>query len=134
MNAPGVPVEVVQQRLRAQLPPGVEVDRPEVRGQALENAVTAMRVGILITSFVALLVGIFIIFNSFTIAVNQRWKEIGILRAVGVERKYIAGMFLGEAFVMGVIGSIIGIWAGYYLAVFANKVMGSIAASIYGVV
>ena len=54
MNAPSVPVEVVQQRLRAQLPPGVEVDRPEVRGQALENAVTAMRMGILITSFVAL--------------------------------------------------------------------------------
>jgi len=73
MNAANVPVEVVQQRLRAQLPPGVEVDRPEVRGQALENAVTAMRIGILITSFVALLVGVYIIFNSFTIAVNQRW-------------------------------------------------------------
>ncbi len=84
MNAAAVPVEILQQRLRAQLPPGVEVDRPEVRGQALENAVSAMRIGILITSFVALLVGVYIIFNSFTIAVNQRWKEIGILRAVGV--------------------------------------------------
>ena len=108
--------------------------RPEVRGQALENAVTAMRLAMLIASFIALLVGVFIIFNSFTIAVNQRWKEIGILRAIGVERKYIAGMFLGEALVMAAIGSLVGIWAGYYLAVFANKVMGSIAASIYGVV
>ncbi len=49
------------------------------------------------TSFVALLVGIYIIFNSFTIAVNQRWKEIGILRAIGVEQGNISRMFLGEA-------------------------------------
>ncbi len=134
MNAPGVPVEVVQQRLRAQLPPGVEVDRPEVRGQALENAVTAMRVGILITSFVALLVGVYIIFNSFTIAVNQRWKEIGILRAVGVERGNVSRMFLSEALLMGVIGSLVGIAGGFVLASAANRVMRGMVAAVYGVV
>jgi putative ABC transport system permease protein len=134
MNAPGVPVDVVQQRLRAQLPPGVEVDRPEVRGQALENAVTAMRVGILITSFVALLVGVYIIFNSFTIAVNQRWKEIGILRAVGVEQGNVSRMFLSEAFLMGVIGSLVGIAGGFFLASAANRVMRGMVAAVYGVV
>jgi putative ABC transport system permease protein len=134
MNAPGIPVEVVQQRLRAQLPPGVEVDRPEVRGQALENAVTAMRLGILITSFVALLVGVYIIFNSFTIAVNQRWKEIGILRAVGVERGNVSRMFLGEALLMGVIGSLVGIAGGFLLASAANRVMRGMVAAVYGVV
>ncbi len=134
MNSPGVPVETVQQRLRAQLPPGVEVDRPEVRGQALENAVTAMRIGILITSFVALLVGVYIIFNSFTIAVNQRWKEIGILRAVGVEQGNVSRMFLCEALLMGVIGSLVGIAAGFVLASAANRVMRGMVAAVYGVV
>ena len=134
MNAPNVPVEVVQQRLRAQVPPGVEVERPEVRGQALENAVTAMRVGILITSFVALLVGVYIIFNSFTIAVNQRWKEIGILRAVGVEQRNVSGMFLCEALLMGVIGSLVGIAGGFLLASAANRVMRGMVAAVYGVV
>jgi putative ABC transport system permease protein len=134
MNAPNVPVEVVQQRLSAQLPPGVEVDRPEVRGQALENAVTAMRVGILITSFVALLVGVYIIFNSFTIAINQRWKEIGILRAVGVEQGNVTRMFLGEALLMGVIGSLVGIAGGFLLASAANRVMRGMVAAVYGVV
>jgi len=134
MNAPNVPVEVVQQRLRAQLPPGVEVDRPEVRGEALENAVTAMRVGILITSFVALLVGVYIIFNSFTIAVNQRWKEIGILRAVGVEQGNVSRMFLCEALLMGVIGSLVGIGGGFFLASAANRVMRGMVAAVYGVV
>ncbi len=134
MNAPNVPVEVVQQRLRAELPPGIHVDRPEVRGEALENAVTAMRVGILITSFVALLVGVYIIFNSFTIAVNQRWKEIGILRAVGVEQGNVSRMFLCEALLMGVIGSLVGIAGGFFLASAANRVMRGMVAAVYGVV
>lgn len=134
MNAPGVAVNVVQQRLRARLPPGIEVARPETQGQSLENSVTAMRLGMLITSFIALLVGVYIIFNSFTVAVNQRWKEIGVLRAVGVERWNINAMFLGEALFMGVIGSCLGIAAGYYLAIGANRVMGTVAASVYGIV
>ncbi len=134
MNDPNVPVAVVQQRLRAELPPGVEVERPEVRGQALENAVIAMRVGILITSFVALLVGVYIIFNSFTIAVNQRWKEIGILRAVGVEQGNISRMFLSEALLMGVIGSLVGIAGGFVLASAANRVMRGMVAAVYGVI
>jgi len=116
VNSADVPIETVQQRLRERLPGGVDVLRPEVRGEALENAVTAMRVGMLISSFVALLVCIYIIFNSFTIAVNQRWKEIGILRAVGVERRNIRRMFLAEALLMGVLGSLLGIAGGYCLA------------------
>jgi putative ABC transport system permease protein len=91
-----------------------------------------MRVGLTITSFTALLVGIYIIFNSFTIAINQRWKEIGILRAVGVERRNIKLMFLCEAFLMGVIGSAIGIAAGYYLAAIGVRVMANMASAVYG--
>ena len=94
MNSPGTSVEAVQDRLRSRLPAGIDVVRPEARGQALENTLTAMRLGMLITSFIALLVGVYIIFNSFTIAVNQRWKEIGILRAIGVARGNVSGMFL----------------------------------------
>jgi putative ABC transport system permease protein len=133
-NAPGVAVDQLQKRLQARLPVGIEVTRPEMKGQALENAVTAMRLGMMITSFIALLVGVYIIFNSFTIAVNQRWKEIGILRAVGVERGNINAMFMGEALLMGVVGSVLGVLAGFYAAIVASHVMGSIAASVYGIV
>jgi putative ABC transport system permease protein len=134
MNAANVPIETVQQRLRAQLPPGVEVARPEVRGEELENTITAMRVGMMITSFVALLVGVYIIFNSFTIAVNQRWKEIGILRAIGVEQGNICRMFISEALLMGGIGSLLGIAGGFFLASAANRVMRGMVAAVYGVV
>ena len=134
MNSPTVSVNDLQKQLRSKLPPGIDVMRPEMAGQALENAVTAMRLGMMITSFIALLVGVYIIFNSFTIAVNQRWKEIGILRAVGVERGNINAMFLSEALFMGVVGSCVGIGLGFYMAMIANHVMGGIAASVYGIV
>jgi len=134
MNSPDVSIDAVQQRLRARLPHGVEVLRPEVRGAALENSVTAMRVGMFMTSFVALLVSIYIIFNSFMIAAHQRWKEIGVLRAIGVGRRNIQSMFLMEASLIAVIGSLLGIAGGYCLAAGATRLMGSIAASVYGVV
>jgi putative ABC transport system permease protein len=132
MNSPDVPVETVRQNLHAKLRAGLETAPPQSRGADLESATTAMRVGLTITSFTALLVGIYIIFNSFAIAVNQRWKEIGILRAVGVERRNIKLMFFSEALLMGVIGSAVGIAAGYYLATIGAKVMADMASSVYG--
>ncbi len=134
MSAPTVAVSEMQRRLRARLPAGMEVERPQTRGQALENAVTAMRLLMLMTSFTALLVGVYIILNSFTIAVDQRWKEIGVLRSLGVGRAGIQAMFLGEALLIGLVGSCAGLAAGYGIASAVSRIMGSIAASVYGTV
>jgi putative ABC transport system permease protein len=134
MNDPSETIEAVQKRLHETLPSGLDIAQPETRGQGLENTVAAMREGMLITSFVALLVGLYIIFNSFLINVNQRWKEIGVLRAIGLESRNVTLMFLGEALVMGVMGSLVGIVGGYYLASAAGGLMGSAVASVYGLV
>src|SRR5581483_9397298 len=74
------------------------------------------------------------IFNTFSISVNQRWKEIGILRALGVERPNVQRMFLGEAVEMGLLGSGLGIVMGYYLAIGAERLMSEVAASIFAYV
>jgi putative ABC transport system permease protein len=134
MNSPDVPIDTLQQRLQEQFPAGIQVERPEARGQDLDNAVGAVRVGMQIASFIALLVGVYIIFNSFTIAVNQRWKEIGVLRAIGVESRNVNRMFLFEALVMGVLGALGGVAGGFAIAAAAAKMMGSVAGAIYGVV
>jgi putative ABC transport system permease protein len=134
MNDAQTTVEELQRRLRERLPAGVEVLRPAARGQGIENAVSAMSIGMDVASFIALLVGVFIIFNSFSIAVNQRWKEIGVLRALGVERRGVQRMFLGEAVVIGLLGSAFGIALGFYLAVGAERMMSGIAESLFGYV
>ncbi|HWQ32393.1 MAG TPA: FtsX-like permease family protein [Blastocatellia bacterium] len=132
MNKSDVPVAELKKRLRERLPAGIEVTEPSARGQGIENAISAMKIGFTVASFIALLVGVFIIFNTFSISVNQRWKEIGILRALGVERPNVQRMFLLEAVLMGLTGSALGVVMGFYLAIGAERVMSQVAASVFG--
>ncbi len=134
MNAPDVPIETLQQRLTERLPTGVRAERPNLRGQSLENSVSSMHFGLVLMSFLALILGVFIIFNSFSISLNQRWKQIGILRALGVERGQIQKMFLTEAAIMGVIGSAGGIAIGFYLAKASMSLVFNVSSSVYGVI
>jgi putative ABC transport system permease protein len=133
-NKPGVATETVAENLRANLPTGIRVIRPSLRGEALENSVSSMNFGLTIMSFLALTICIFLIFNSFSISLNQRWKEIGILRAIGVKRGGIRLMFLGEAIILGLIGSAIGIVGGYFLAKAAIGIVTRVSVTLYGVV
>ncbi|PYS89422.1 MAG: hypothetical protein DMF62_07305 [Acidobacteria bacterium] len=134
MNSADVPTDELAAGLRSQLPAGIKVVRPNLRGQALENAVSSMHFGLTIMSFLALTICIFIIFNSFSISLNQRWKEIGILRAIGVDRGGIMRMFLTEAVVLGVIGSLLGIAGGVGLARVAIIVVSRVTATFYGAI
>lgn len=132
MTAPDVPLETVRQALRERLPSGLEVAPPALRGENTEGVVATLSQGLLVTSFVALLVGVFLIFNSFGIAVNQQWKEIGVLRALGLESRNVQFMFLGEAVLIGALGSILGVGVGFILAIGANHILSFITAVAYG--
>src|SRR4030095_5036234 len=81
------------------------------------------------SSLFALVVGMFIIYNSFSIAVVQRRSEIGILRALGATRRQIAMLFLGESLVGGLVGSVGGLLLGYLVA---GKVAASVTSLIEG--
>jgi putative ABC transport system permease protein len=129
----GADVDAVQKELAARLGPGIDVVRPDLRGKSLENSVTTMHAGFTILSIVALMIGVFIIFNSFTISVNQRWKEIAILRSIGVERRGIKLMFLAEAVILGVIGSGLGIAIGLLMSMASMGLVTRITATVYGI-
>ncbi|MFN2500456.1 MAG: FtsX-like permease family protein [Pyrinomonadaceae bacterium] len=133
-NTPDVTVDQLQSNLAARLPAGIDVVRPNLRGQGLENSITTMHAGFTIMSLLAISIGIFIIFNSFSISLSQRWKEIGVLRSLGVERSNIQRMFLVEASVLGFIGSLLGVAAGYWIARAALSTVVSVTATIYGFV
>lgn len=130
---PGADIETIRERLHQALPNGFEILRPAARGETTENSVTAMSQGLLLGSLIALLVGMFIIFNSFSISVNQRWKEIGILRALGMERSRVMWMFIAEAILIGVAGALVGVGGGFILATAANRFVTQVVNSIYGV-
>ena len=87
--------------LRRVLGPGFQVEPPSGRGQQFEAMLAAYSMMVGISSLFALFIGMFIIYNSFAIAVTQRRSEIGILRALGATRGQIRWLFLGESAVTG---------------------------------
>ncbi|MBR7837172.1 ABC transporter permease [Actinospica durhamensis] len=78
--------------------------------------VSVLRVALLGFAGIALLVGAFLIVNTFQMLVAQRTRELGLLRALGASRKQVNRSVRTEAFLLGVIGSTLGIGAGYGLA------------------
>ncbi len=76
----------------------------------------AFRWNLRILSYISLLVGAFLIYNTIAVSVVRRRTEIGILRALGTSARGVLLVFLGEATMLGVLGSAVGIALGRVLA------------------
>ena len=113
---PGTDLQRGEQAIRTALGPGFQVQTPASRGQSFNSLLRIYRLMLRFSGVAALVIGMFIIYNSFAIAVAQRRKEIGILRALGATRRQIAWLFLGESLIGGLAGSALGVAAGYALA------------------
>ncbi len=102
-------------RLRPLLPEGAEVVRPRARGNAVEQMTRAFRTNLTALSLLALVVGTFLIYNTMTFSVVQRREQLGRLRAVGITRGELFTLVLGEAAVLGVVGTVAGLLLGVLL-------------------
>jgi putative ABC transport system permease protein len=131
--APGRTLAEAEQELAALLGPGFQIEPPSGRGQQFEAMLAAYSMMVGISSLFALFIGMFIIYNSFAIAVTQRRSEIGILRALGATRGQIRWLFLGESAVTGLIGSIGGLVFGVLIARGIAASIGTLIADVYGV-
>jgi putative ABC transport system permease protein len=126
----GVTVETGRAVLQKALGVGYDVEPPSARGQQLESTLAVYAISMNISSVFALFIGMFIIYNSFSIAVTQRRSEIGILRALGAPRHQIRNLFLVESAVSGLFGSIAGIALGI---VGARAMVGTISSMLEGI-
>jgi putative ABC transport system permease protein len=120
-----------QNRLQAALPAGV-VTRP-VGSRTAENQrmLAAFRWNLRVLSYVALLVGAFLIYNTISVSVVRRRPEIGIVRALGASRNAILAAFLGEAASFGVIGALLGCVLGRVMATGALKLLSTTVQALY---
>jgi putative ABC transport system permease protein len=132
-SRPGHTIAETKRELTALLGPGFQVDPPSGRGQQFEAMLAAYSMMVNISSAFALFIGMFIIYNSFAIAVTQRRSEIGILRALGATRRQIRALFLGESAVTGLIGSIGGLIFGVLIANGIAASIGTLITDVYGV-
>jgi len=132
LKVPEVPgLEVWQERLRAALPLGVEV-RPQGTGtNENRRMLAAFRWNLQLLSYIALIVGAFLIYNTISVSVVRRRPETGIVRALGAGRGAVLAAFLGEAAFFGVTGATLGIPFGRVLASGAVKLMAATVESLY---
>ena len=99
----------VQSAVRALVPPDVDVAPPSRRGNQIEAMLGAFQLNLTALSLVSVLVGAFLIYNTISASVVRRQREIGILRAVGATRAEIRLLFLGEAGLAGLAGTLLGV-------------------------
>lgn len=85
--------------------------------KAVHQALGFINAFLLVFAFIALFVGSFIIFNTFSIVVAQRIRELALLRAVGASRVQVLVSVLGESLAIGVLAAAMGVAAGIGLAV-----------------
>ncbi len=129
----GVRVEDCRAALERMLGPGFQVEAPSGRGQQFESMLSAYSISANISSLFALFIGIFIIYNSFAIAVAQRRYEIGVLRALGASRQQVRVLFLIESAIAGLIGSALGILIGLLEARAMAGYIAGLLEGVYGV-
>jgi putative ABC transport system permease protein len=122
----------VKAKLEALLGAGFQVQEPSARAQQFDSITRVYSLTANVTSVFALFIGMFIIYNTFQIAVTQRRVEIGILRALGATRRQIRTLFLGESVVAGLFGSVLGLLVGIAIARGMTGYIGSLLGEIYG--
>jgi putative ABC transport system permease protein len=121
LAAPGADKAQVQRAIARTLPPGVEVVTGQTvadeQASTINNALGFFSTALLIFAFIALFVGGFTIFNTFSIIVGQRTRELALLRILGASRRQVFRSVLAEAAVVGLVASLVGLGLGVLAAV-----------------
>ncbi len=131
---PGADNVTLQREITKVLPPGVEV----VSGQtvvselssAVSNALSILSTVLLVFALISLFVGAFTIFNTFSITVGQRVRELALLRVVGASRRQLFRSVLGEAAVVGLVASLVGLGLGVLAALGLKALLGAFGVTL----
>lgn len=106
----------ILKKIAAILPPGARIERPDARSESVSEMTSAFQLNLTALSLLALLVGVFLIYNTVAFSVVQRRPVLGSLRALGMTRGEIFTIVLIEAGVLSIIGTLMGIGLGILLS------------------
>ncbi len=123
--------EALQQAIRSVLPAGALLLPAGDAGGALSQMTAAFELNLQALSLLALVVGVFLIYNTVTFNVVQRRASLGILRALGATRRQIFASIVGEAFILGAIGTLAGLGLGVILGRAAVGLVSQTISSLY---
>ena len=102
--------------IQRMIPAGARLERPSRRNERVEKMLRAFRVNLFALAGVALLVGMFLVYNTVLISILRRRKDVGVLKTLGASPKQVFVAFLVEGLLFGAVGSAAGIALGDALA------------------
>ena len=123
--------EFWEEKLRAVLPTGVQISAQGSHTAANRRMLSAFRWNLRILSYVALVVGAFLIYNTISISVVRRRADIGTVRALGASRAVVLIAFLAEAGLLGFLGSLIALPLGRFMATGAVRLLATTVDALY---
>jgi putative ABC transport system permease protein len=126
-----VPDDALLPLIRKALPAHARLERPSRRNERVENMLRAFRVNLFALAGVALLVGMFLVYNTVLISILRRRKDVGVLKTLGASPAQVFAAFLGEGLVFGAVGSIAGIALGRALAWLILRQIGRTVNALY---
>src|ERR1043166_2679569 len=123
--------EATLSAIRRALPPGARLERPSRRNERVEKMLRAFRVNLFALAGVALLVGMFLVYNTVLISILRRRKDVGVFKTLGASPQQIFAAVLGEGLVFGLAGSALGILLGEALAYGILGLIGRTVNALY---
>ena len=109
---PGASAGAVAQQIQQLLPAGVYVESPKSTSQTSVALTRAYRVNLNVLAMVALFTGGLLVFSTQALSIVQRRSQHALLRTLGVTRRGLIWLLVGEASIVGVAGSLLGLFLG----------------------
>ncbi|MEA2336207.1 MAG: putative transport system permease protein [Thermoanaerobaculia bacterium] len=126
-----VPDELMIRDIERVLPSSARMEHPARRNERVEKMLRAFRVNLFALSGVALLVGMFLVYNTVLISILRRRKDVGVLKTLGTSAPQIFGAFILEGLLFGALGSVAGILLGRGLAWLILRLIGRTINALY---
>jgi putative ABC transport system permease protein len=131
---PGVSPETLKSRIQPVLPKGFQAktgaESAAQQSSDIKSGLKFLTITLLVFAGVSLFVGAFVIYNTFSILVAQRTRELALLRALGASRRQVRTAVLGEALAVGLVASVVGIGFGLVIALGLQALLRSVGITL----
>ncbi|HCT78093.1 MAG TPA: ABC transporter permease [Micromonosporaceae bacterium] len=131
--APGVPPDELKKRVEAAVGDGYKVltgkESSEAQASSIQGFLTVFSTGLAVFGFLALFTGAFLIFNTFSMLIAQRTRELALYRSFGADKGQVLRSVLLESVILGLVASLIGLVIGIGLGWLLKWALGAISGS-----